>query len=405
MFEKARARARAGELSEAAGLLTEVVRNEPESYEAHIALGQNALRLKHWQRAEASFAQAALLKPQSAAARTGLGYALRGLARHDEALQAFDASLAMSPSSATCLGEIGATCIDLGDIERARGVLSVALEVDADSAGLHDTFARLLMIEGDLDAAALHLRRALTLHPGYSPSLLKLAKLGRLQEAASCDELEGLLVRADMHDAERRNVAFALGIGYERAGDYDRAFAAFASGNNAQLRLLQSTGGGYRPEQREKEIARLVATYSKPHLYAWSGRGHASAAPIFVIGMPRSGTTLVEQILASHPEVRGAGELPYLALARQQFEKFSTAADGKIVAAVPGLAMQRIAAAYLDRVRRRSGRRDRALRGQESAQLRERRSHPGSVAPRPRDSLLAGSRRHLPVGLLRDILP
>ena len=204
-----------------------------------------------------------------------------------------------------------------------------------------------LLTQGEFARATEHLRRALSLDPDYSPALLKLAKLGGLSSESSESGLMSLLKSRSIPLADRRNFAFALGVGLDREGSYSEAFVAFETGNAAQLQIVSQAAGSYRAEQRDAEVDKIIRTHSVENVVRWSGKGHDSSAPIFVLGMPRSGTTLVEQVLASHPKVHGAGELRQLGQARVRFEALVERCGGGTIGKLPPILIQRIATEYL----------------------------------------------------------
>jgi hypothetical protein len=137
------------------------------------------------------------------------------------------------------------------------------------------------------------------------------AEDGRLQE------LEQALARPDRSEDERVYLHFALGRMYEDLADYERAFTHFSAGNRIENSRL-----GYRPEAYREQVDALIETFSADFLASMTAAGAASDTPLFIVGLPRSGTTLVEQILASHPEVYGAGELSWFTKAEHDLAGF-----------------------------------------------------------------------------------
>ncbi len=338
---------RAGQAEQAETMLKQLIRLDPTSFDAHLALGHASMSLKQWHQAEDSYSQASFLKPNSYRAHLGHGMALRNSQRTSDALAALQRALKLRGDSATCLGEMALTYLDLGEVELAQEAVTRALKLQPNSARLYDASARALLTQGEFAQATEHLRRALSLDPDYSPALLKLAKLGGLSSESSESGLMRLLKSRSIPLPDKRNLAFALGVGLDREGRYSEAFDAFETGNAAQLQIVSQAVGSYRAEQRDAEVDKLIRTYSVESVARWSGKGQVSGAPIFVLGMPRSGTTLVEQILASHPKVHGAGELRQLGHARVGFEALIERCGGGTVATLPRVLIQRIATEYL----------------------------------------------------------
>ena len=113
--------------------------------------------------------------------------------------------------------------------------------------------------------------------------------------------------REDLSPSADVHFRFALGKAYEDAGDYDRAWEFYHTGNQRQRPLVSYDPVGF--EVRHEEIAEV---FSREFLDQHAGQGFESDAPIFIVGLPRSGSTLIEQILASHSQVEGTLELPTL---------------------------------------------------------------------------------------------
>lgn len=202
----------------------------------------------------------------------------------------------------------------LGTVLRLQGrgpdaleVLRRAVELDPHSAKAFLHLAISLAEDGRLEAAMAADREAIALRPDYPGALAHLARLKRFLpgdpdlaalEAADGDRLD---------EVERIIVLFALAKAFEDTGDYDRAFSYMERANALKRRSVE-----YNSEEQIDELGRIEAVFDRGLLERFAGAGCPSRLPILITGMPRSGTTLVEQILASHPAVFGAGELPHL---------------------------------------------------------------------------------------------
>jgi tetratricopeptide (TPR) repeat protein len=171
---------------------------------------------------------------------------------------------------------------------------------------------------GDLDEAVDLLRRVVTTELRLK-ALVRLANIrpSELTAAEKADIARG--AREDADQSVRADLYFVLGGLLERDGDYDAAFAAFDEGNRLKRALLGESIG-QSIGRRISIVAQAKAIFTPAFLAHHQGGGHPTAAPIFVVGMPRSGSTLVEQILASHPKVQGLGECSALSeVTRGQF--------------------------------------------------------------------------------------
>lgn len=159
---------------------------------------------------------------------------------------------------------------------------------------------------GDREAARTTYARALSADPD---STLALARLAGLSHAATLDEglasrLRNSLARPDIAPADKADLAFALAALLDAAGHYDEAFRA-AVAANAASRAAAGPAAGYDRAATEEYIDRLIGTFDRPAASSDAG----AAAPIFICGMFRSGSTLIEQVLASHSHVQASGEL------------------------------------------------------------------------------------------------
>src|SRR5581483_11579212 len=148
-------------------------------------------------------------------------------------------------------------------------------------------------------------RTALELQPDYVGAAALLIAVKRFSDAHDDDleRIESLFARDDLATDDRITLAFALAKAYDNVRDYDRAFAHLEIGNRLRRASLD-----YDVERDLRFLRRIAAIFDRPLLERLSGNGTSSQLPILIVGMPRSGTTLVEQILASHPQVYGAGE-------------------------------------------------------------------------------------------------
>jgi len=242
------------------------------------------------------------------------GGALARSGRLEEALEAHREAVRLEPSRVEALVALGDTALMLARIDEARAVFARAVELDPSAARAHHGLGRVLAGTGDLAAAADRHRTAFELDPTLGGAALGLARARRF--ASDDDEdialLERALERGELSGSARADLHFALGKALDDCGRFDAAFAHYREGN----RLV--TAEERFPRERLREgVTKLIGTFSRAFFAARAGAGVSDETPVFVVGMPRSGTTLVEQILAGHPEAHGAGELGAIdALAR-----------------------------------------------------------------------------------------
>ena len=231
------------------------------------------LRLERFDETLETAQRGLALRPNFGLLLESLGCALRGLGRFEEAFTAFDHAYALGHDRASILVLKAGGLLEIGRMAEARNILEQALAIAPDLASAWSALVELRSFE-PRDAALAQMEGYLATSPNLRP----------------------LEARTSMH--------FALGKAYRKSGDHRRAFRHFAAGN-----ALKRSAISYDVTDDERNARETIAFFTPETMRRLSVSGDASRAPIFVIGMPRSGTSLVEQILASHPAVYGAGEL------------------------------------------------------------------------------------------------
>lgn len=192
-----------------------------------------------------------------------------------------------------------------GQLADARALLEDALALEPGHATAQRKLAGVMAELGDLEAAATGYRQAIALDPACVPAYRGLVEIGALAaDDPALPAMERLLENPKTDDWSLVELRFALGQAYDRLGDYDGAFEHFRIGNR-----LKRARVDFDLERIRRGRARMEAAFDADLLARWRGAGDPTDLPVFVIGMPRSGTTLVEQILAAHPQVHGAGEI------------------------------------------------------------------------------------------------
>jgi tetratricopeptide (TPR) repeat protein len=334
-FEAAQAAEQGGRLAEAEQLYRGVLKLAPAHAEAHAALGFLALRGGRADLSQSFLAKARALEPRLGDRFTRKAEALARERRWAEAADAWQRALAIHPGDAGALIGLAEALSTLGRAEavqaaedaaarapdhaalqlRAAGVLAesgvlgkaAAVAERAQAVAPHETAAPLRLgqirrDQGRLTEASALFRQALTLDPSLAEAWLYLSELERF-EPAEIDRMEALLSRAG-DAAAAVPLLFALGKAYDDQGDYDRAFARLERGNRSMAARLR-----YDPGKDEAWADRIISGFDAKLFKDRHGQGEPSRLPVLILGMPRSGSTLAEQILASHPAVHGAGEI------------------------------------------------------------------------------------------------
>jgi tetratricopeptide (TPR) repeat protein len=245
----------------------------PDNPTALAARAYCLLRLERFTEALEAAQRGLALQPNFASLVESLGCALRGLSRFDEAFAAFDRAIELGAERSSILVLKAGGLLEIGRMDEAERTLEAALEAAPDCANAWSVLVDLR---------------------SFAPDAATLATMERY--LATSPNLRASEARAHMH--------FALGKAYRRSRDPRSAFRHFAAGN-----ALKRSSIVYDIADDERIARATIERFTPATMHRLAGSGDASRAPIFVIGMPRSGTSLVEQILASHPDVFGAGEL------------------------------------------------------------------------------------------------
>ncbi|MGA2190341.1 MAG: tetratricopeptide repeat protein, partial [Steroidobacteraceae bacterium] len=279
---------------------------KPDFADAHNTLGQGLMRLARWDEAMAAFRRALAIDPGNAQAHFHLANALRSLGRLDEAVAGYRRALLIEPDFLAAHIELG-TALRL----QRRSALSeascnAALEIDPDSAPALAVLAELRADAGRFDAAEELYRRVIAIDPQSPEAWAGLGRLRRMTAAdgAWLDAAQRLAARA-MPPERELTLRYAMGKYFDDLEEFGEAFAHYRRANELAKRCGPAHDRGL--------LTRTIDLIIRSHSHAWISRhrdaGHPSMRPVFIVGMLRSGTTLAEQILASHPSVVGAGEL------------------------------------------------------------------------------------------------
>jgi tetratricopeptide (TPR) repeat protein len=253
--------------------------------------------------------RAAKLKQDFPEAHNGMGNALLGLGRPKEAIGHFQKAIMLRPRFAEAYNNLSAAFVATGNIEGAIACLQKAAMIDTAYADPHAKLGAIYLRYGRLDEARRELARAVQLAPTNTKFLFNLAELKRfdigdpdieLMEKMSSDP-------AMFGDEQRIDLHFALSKAYADFNDHEHAAQHMVKANSLKRQQVQ-----YDEREALFELRRTEEVFTPELMERYSGAGNMSAAPIFIVGMPRSGTTLIEQILASHEHVYGADELNLL---------------------------------------------------------------------------------------------
>jgi tetratricopeptide (TPR) repeat protein len=300
---------RAGRTDDAVATLRKALRANPDNVDAmHILAQAYWGDEKRVSDVEALLRRVTQLAPRHAEAWALLGNLLHGTERPKEAIACFLEAVAIEPDNAKAWSGLGQDYAQIGEMERSCAAYARSLELQSGQPGIHMSYAHALKSLGRQGDALREYRKAVALKPEFGEAYWSMANLKVFRfEMSEVAAMEEQLGRTDLSESAQVHFRFALGKAYEDAGDYDRAWDFYRSGNERQRRLVYHDPVGF-----EVKHERIASVFTREVLDRHAGEGFDSDAPIFIVGLPRSGSTLIEQILASHSQVEGTLELPVL---------------------------------------------------------------------------------------------
>lgn len=353
-----------GNPEEALTVATRAALLDPGLADAHLQAGLAAIALKDFAAASRSCETAAALAPENLACHFNLGLALAGQRAFRDAAAALRAALSLDPDRVAGLTTLASVLGDLGDHDEAIQVSRRAVSLAPGDPATHAALATALTRGKYAVEAIKHYRIALHLAPAHAElwTMLgsSLASIGQFDESSACHR-HALALNPNSHESRRELLAFrrdtleseeigrlidivadesveiaaritagfALGEQFDVQHDFDRAFDSFAEANRLARLNMATNGTSFDRAAFTGLIDEQIRNFPRDLFARAAGLGNLSDLPVFIVGLPRSGTSLVEQIAASHSKVFGGGELEDIAgiLGRLNMDR---RADGKV---------------------------------------------------------------------------
>jgi tetratricopeptide (TPR) repeat protein len=263
----------AGRLQDAVQILKRSCQANPEDPETWYLLARTYTRLSKLRHAQSCLEKTIVLQPEHQGARQAYGRILEMLGKHDAALDVYEQLAQFQPGSPDIAGCVARIYTKFGRYEAAWRTIEPIIAKGLGSVDVAMVYARICKYFGHSEGAINYLLQGIQ-HPGTS-------KQGRTR------------------------LRFHLGNLYDSQGEYEKAFSCFSEANNEK-------GIKFDSDLHEKNIGHVIKGFSRSHFQQMPRAENTSEKPVFVVGMPRSGTTLVEQILASHSAVYGGEELYWI---------------------------------------------------------------------------------------------
>ena len=298
-----------GKMEEAIEAYTKALSIKPNYAHAFYNMGNALKEQGGLEEAIEAYTKALSIKPNYAEAHNNMGAALTKQRRLEDAVAAYSKALSIKPNYAEAYNNMGSAFRDQGKLEEAIEAYTKALSIKPDYAEAYNNMGSALRDQGKLEEAIDTYAKALSIKPDYAEAHRNLSPIKKYTENdKQFLQVQKLHKRDGLSKDTRCHLSFALAKMYEDIGKLNQAFSHLSEGNALRKKLLK-----YSISQDQALFNKLKNTQpnlSKNKLEVTATSGEVS--PIFILGMLRSGTTLVEQIVSSHSKVTGAGELNYV---------------------------------------------------------------------------------------------
>jgi tetratricopeptide (TPR) repeat protein len=281
----------------------------PQSLDAQVNLGAALTRLKDYLGAAQVYQVAHTLKPDRAETLTDFAATLTELERYDDALRCHARAVALAPDDPRAHAGHAATLKQAQEVTRSIEACHRALDIDPEQAAMWLLLGANLASLGKFGEAVGCYRRVLELDPHSTEAQRAMVAVGeQLEDVAELEGLAAVLEDETLAPLRRIAAGYALGALLDRNRDYDAAFARYATANRLARAERLAEGKAFDRAALQLQVDTQIAAFPPAVFGATRDWGDPSERPVFIVGMPRSGTTLAEQIAASHPQVFGAGE-------------------------------------------------------------------------------------------------
>jgi tetratricopeptide (TPR) repeat protein len=341
---------RANRIDEAASMLQQHLAKHPTDVVAMNMLADAALRRSNFDVAERLLRNCLQLAPGYRTARHNYAVVLMRLSKPADALQEIRYLLAQDPTNRSVRVLHAAVLIRLAEFDEAIGIYEDLAREQPSEPGIWASLGHALRTVGRLDACVAAYRRAIAAAPHFGEAYWNLANLKTL--AITDAELEAMrlqLARPDLGGEDRIHFSFAIGKALEDKGEFEESFRHYDEGNRLRRRTFR-----YDASEMTDHVRRCRELFTREFFATRKDSGLHRRDPIFVVGLPRAGSTLVEQILASHSAVEGTMELPHLMGVAMQIGAGSPASAGarypELLATLDLNRFRDLAGLYLERI-------------------------------------------------------
>lgn len=294
-------------LDEALAGYDQAIALQPDLVEAHNNRGAILQSMKRYAEALSGYDQAIALKPDFAAAYYNRGNVLQELKRYEDASASYEQALTLKPNFAPAHNNLGKALQKLKRYDAALAAYGNALALQPDYAEAYQNRGATLVSTGDMQEAEKMFLTSLVLKPDCSSSYLNLVSIHEYKDPdhAHATRIRTLLDNPNTALDDRECLNFALGKIYDDCGLYDEAFECYRQANE-----IHNAGVSYSQDGVSLLTHSIIEVFTKDFLAQPFASASDSPSPLFIVGMPRSGTTLMASMLSNHPSIGTAGELP-----------------------------------------------------------------------------------------------
>ena len=296
-----------GQLEAAVKSFEKALAIKPDYAEVNYNLGLTLQELGQLDFAVKCYENALAVNPEHAEAHNNLGVTLKELGQLDTAIEHYERAIAIKPDYAEVYYNLGNAFRVNGQQDAAVESFEKAITIKPDYPGAHNNLGIIFMELGQKDSAFKSYEKSIDIKPDYAEAHLHLSTIKKYTaNDPQIAQMHALLSASDLSKSDRMSLCFALAKVYEDLGNRDNQFKFLREGNR-----LRKQGLNYSldNDQVTHSIVKKLFAPSSPDIEKSLSYEASTIRPIFILGMPRSGTSLVEQIIASHHEVYGAGEL------------------------------------------------------------------------------------------------
>ena len=282
-----------------------VLQEDKNNIDALRFMGILAFKSGNHDIAEAMFTRALKLDPTYSLVWANLGQVFSVTGQLDKAQKSFKNILNMEPNNALIWAEYGTVLTKLAKYKEGRDAYLKALEFKPDSPRVHLSLGHVFKTMGEIDNSIDAYKKTIIKNNLSGEAYWSLANLKTY--SFSENEIKDMekTLEGDMSDIERSQMYFALGKAYEAKKDFDNSFKNYYKGNKAKKSLIK-----YSSDDTTQNTKRILKFFNQENIVNLSKSSTSDKDPIFVLGMPRSGSTLIDQIISSHSKVDGTQELP-----------------------------------------------------------------------------------------------